>query len=123
MQPQQSRRKACFFWPGTASFCNAGWRPAADLYRTARGWLIKLDLAGIDPQEVSIKIEGKRLRIWGVRRDWSREEGCHYHSLEIAYSRFERDFDFPVDLDQASLSTEYRTGMLLVRIQLEEERP
>jgi HSP20 family protein len=123
MQPQQRRRKACFFWPGAASFCSPGWKPAADLYRTARGWLIKLDLAGIDPQEVSIKIDGQRLQIRGVRRDWSIEEACHYHSLEIAYSRFEREFDFPVDLGQARITTEYKTGMLLVRIQLEEERP
>jgi HSP20 family protein len=123
MQPTRPHRKACLFWPSTTSYCDVAWRPAADLYRTVRGWIVKLDLAGIDPQEVSVKIEGRRLRVQGTRHDYVVEEGCHYHSLEIAYSRFERDFEFPVDLGLAYVTTEYEKGMLLVRIQLGEEKP
>jgi HSP20 family protein len=123
MQPTRPQRKACLFWPSTASYCDVAWSPAADLYRTVRGWIVKLDLAGIDPQEVSVKIEGRRLRVQGTRRDCVIDEGCHYYSLEIAYSRFERDFEFPVDLGQAYVTTDYEKGMLLVRIQLGEEKP
>jgi HSP20 family protein len=54
-----------------------------------------------------------------VRRDWLIREGCFYHSLEISYSRFERVIEFPVDLSQAKVSTDYRDGMLLVQIELE----
>jgi HSP20 family molecular chaperone IbpA len=39
--------------------------------------------------------------------------------MEIAYSRFERVIDLPADLDQACIATEYRDGMLLIRIQPE----
>jgi HSP20 family protein len=36
--------------------------------------------------------------------------------LEIAYSRFEREIELPAELDPAHVSTEYRDGMLLIRL-------
>jgi HSP20 family molecular chaperone IbpA len=84
---------------------------------------VKLDLAGINPNEVSIRVDGSRLGIQGVRHDCVIEEGCHCHSLEITYSRFRRDFEFPIDLGKARITTEYERGMLLVHIQLGEEKP
>jgi HSP20 family protein len=36
--------------------------------------------------------------------------------MEIAYSRFERSVELPCNLDRADITTEYRDGMLLVRI-------
>lgn len=33
------------------------WRPAADVLRTNSGWLIKLELAGVDPNEVDVFVE------------------------------------------------------------------
>jgi len=115
--------RRCFFLPAAGSFHDLLWRPAADIYRTRTGWLAKFDLAGIDPQEIHVAVQGPRLSVKGVRRDLLIEEGCHYHSLEIAYSPFERHLEFPVDLDRAQIETDYKAGMLLVRIQLPEERP
>jgi HSP20 family molecular chaperone IbpA len=36
--------------------------------------------------------------------------------MEIAYSRFERQVELPGDLQSARIETEFRHGMLLVRI-------
>jgi HSP20 family protein len=99
------------------------WQPAADVYRTATGWLVKFDLAGIRLEDIRLEASGQQLRLSGVRRDCRREAGCHYHSLEIAYSEFGRDIQFPTDLEHARITTEYEAGMLLVRIQSNGERP
>ena len=48
--------------------------------------------------------------------------GCQYHSLEIAYSRFERTVELPVVVGRAGITTDYQAGMLLVHIRTEEER-
>jgi HSP20 family molecular chaperone IbpA len=37
--------------------------------------------------------------------------------MEIAYSHFERLLEFPEDLQDAVIATEYQAGMLLVDIQ------
>jgi HSP20 family protein len=122
MWHKRSERK-CLFLPAAGSFHDVIWQPAADIYRTHTGWLAKFDLAGINPQEIEVTIEGRQLTVQGVRRDWLIEEGCHYHAMEIAYTPFERRLEFPVSLERASIRTDYQAGMLLVRIQLEEERP
>ena len=107
---------ACLFLPGAGSFREVAWRPAADVYRTRAGWLAKFDLPGVLLEDIQVHVQGRCLSVRGVRRDWLIEEGCHYHSLEISYSSFERCLEFPMNLEQASLETEYQAGMLLVRI-------
>ncbi|MFA7095168.1 MAG: Hsp20/alpha crystallin family protein [Gammaproteobacteria bacterium] len=93
-----------------------GWRPAADVYRTASGWLVKIELAGVRHEEVELHVIGRHLTIRGRRRDSELIEGCELYSLEIPYSRFERSIELPCNLERAKTITEYREGMLLVRI-------
>jgi len=93
-----------------------GWQPALDIYELKDGWLIKADLAGVRPNEVSVSLVGRVICIQGTRRDWCVEEGCCHYRMEIEYSRFERTVELPDDPGAATLQTEYRDGMLLVRI-------
>jgi HSP20 family protein len=104
------------FWPAGESTQIAPWRPAADIYRTEDGYLIKLDLAGVRPEDIHITLSGYRMTVHGVRRDCTAHEGCSYYQLEIAYSRFERTFELPCRLDQARVETQYQDGMLLVHV-------
>jgi HSP20 family protein len=113
----------CFFLPAGQYFQEVAWRPAADIYRIHRGWLAKFDLPGVRPEDIEVGVRHRRLSIQGVRRDWLEEEGLHHYSLEISYSPFERQIEFPESLEQAEIETEYRAGMLLVRILRKEERP
>ena len=96
------------------------WRPAADVYRTPNGWLVKLDLAGVPPEEIEVTVKGRELCVRGRRRDWLIEGDCRCYQLEIAYSRFERRLALPADLDEAHVEAEHYHGLLLVRIHLEE---
>ena len=95
------------------------WQPLADVYRTTDGWLIKYDLAGVRPCDVTLTIDGSRLIIQGTRRDCCVEEGCHHYRMEISYSHFERTIELPDTLERAQIATEFRHGMLLVRVQKE----
>ncbi|MEW5791891.1 MAG: Hsp20/alpha crystallin family protein [Pseudomonadota bacterium] len=92
------------------------WRPAADIYRTREGWLVKIELAGVRSEEIELKVSGRWLTVRGRRYDMALVEGCEHYSLEIAYSHFERSIELPCALEQARAVTQYRDGMLLVRI-------
>jgi HSP20 family protein len=109
----------CFFLPAMEHFHDLVTQPAADIYRTRVGWLVKIDLPGVRPEDIEVRVRRRRLTVQGVRRDWLLEEGCHYYSLEISYSPFERHLEFPESLEEANIQTEYRAGMLLVRILME----
>lgn len=114
-------KKSFFFMPAEQPAREAVWQPPVDVYRTRDGWLVKVDLAGVKPEEVQVVVRGNQLTLSGVRRDFCLEEGCHHYQMEIAYSRFERRLSLPVTLERASLTVEHRYGMLLIHIQMEAE--
>jgi len=95
------------------------WNPAADVYRTHDGWIVKVDLAGIQAGDVEIAIKGPLLRISGLRRDSVCGEGVSHYQLEITYSRFEKTIQFPGSIEHAAITRDYRDGLLI--LQLREE--
>jgi HSP20 family protein len=93
-----------------------GWIPAADVYELHAGWMIKVELAGIRPEDVSVTLDGDELRVVGRRRDWVAHETRGCRSLEISYERFERRFNLASVPDGSRIITEYRDGMLLIKV-------
>ena len=97
------------------------WNPAADVYRTRDGWLVKLDLAGVRANDVEVTIEGPLLRVSGLRRDSICGEGVSHYQLEITYSRFEKAIQFPCSIEHATIERDYRDGLLILQLREEEE--
>jgi HSP20 family protein len=104
-----------FFLPD-AWFNDDAWQPRADVYRMQDGWLIKLELAGVKPDEIRLVAEGDRLFVKGTRRDEHCEQGMGCHCMEISYSRFQRVVELPGLSGAGEIVTSYVDGMLLVRI-------
>ncbi|HEV7798788.1 MAG TPA: Hsp20/alpha crystallin family protein [Pyrinomonadaceae bacterium] len=92
------------------------WNPAADVYRSNDGWIVKVDLAGICSDELEIELEHSSLRIRGCRRDTLIKEGFSYQQMEITYSRFEKTIQFPCSIEDASLRHDYRDGLLIINL-------
>ena len=92
------------------------WNPAADVYRSSEGWIVKVDLAGVCMEELEIEIRDSFLNIRGCRKDTHIREGFTYHQMEITYSRFEKRIDFPCSIDPSSLKHDYRDGFLIVNL-------
>lgn len=103
-------------WPLFPPECATVWQPRADVYRTRDGWLLKFDLAGVKPEDVSVSVRGRTVRIAGCRRDSIVEEGSSHYSMEISYNRFERTIEMPCSLENARVTLEARDGILLVRM-------
>jgi len=95
------------------------WNPAADVYRSNEGWIVKVDLAGICSDELQIEINGKLLSIRGCRRDTHYREGFVFHQMEITYSRFEKTIEFPAPIEGAAIRHDYRDGFLIINVRSE----
>jgi HSP20 family protein len=120
MSRDLARLMQALFLP-TAAGSPAPWAPAADVYRTTSGWLVKLDLAGMRPDDIDVEVVGCQLTIRGTRRDCLIQEESRCHQMEIAYGPFERIVQLPCDLGRAPITCDYRDGMLIVRIGQKEE--
>lgn len=92
------------------------WNPAADVYQSSDGWVVKIDLAGICSDELEIQISDSSLRISGCRRDTHYREGFVYQQMEITYSRFEKTIQFPDRIEGASLNQDYSDGFLIINL-------
>jgi HSP20 family protein len=97
------------------------WNPAADVYRTKDGWLVKLDLAGVKSDDIQVTLDGDLLRVSGLRRDSICGEGISHYQLEITYSRFEKLIQFPCTIEHASIQSDYRDGLLVLHLLENEE--
>jgi HSP20 family protein len=92
------------------------WQPAVDVYHCAEGWLIKFELAGVRPEDVHIEATDRGIVVAGVRRDLRHFEWQQAHLMEIAYSRFERLVQLPEPINAVRILTDFRDGMLYVRV-------
>ena len=96
------------------------WNPAADVYRVADGWVVKVDLAGICSEELEIELRDSILTIRGCRKDTHYREGFVYQQMEITYSRFEKSIKFPGPIEGASIGRDYRDGFLIINVRREQ---
>jgi HSP20 family protein len=92
------------------------WYPAADVYQTPEGWVVKVELAGVSAEEIEIEIEGKTLSIAGCRKDRSCTTGASYQQMEITYSNFEKTLTFPGIIDGASIEHMFEDGLLIITL-------
>ena len=92
------------------------WYPAADVYQTPDGWVVKVELAGVSPEDIEIVIQGNVLYIAGCRKDKSCAAGISYQQLEISYSNFEKTLRFPAAIDNASIEHQFENGLLIISL-------
>ena len=96
------------------------WHPRADVYRYAHGWLVKLELAGVNQEDIQINVSDAILKIEGKRRDLIAQEVTEAYKMEISYNRFERVIELPEKLENAKITTNFNQGMLLIHLQSKE---
>jgi HSP20 family protein len=111
-----------FQFLGSAKNVQSGqlWYPAADVYRTQDGWVVKVELAGVSVEDVQIDVQGNVLYIAGSRRDKSCGYGGSYHQMEITYSSFEKTLKFPASIDGVKLEHMFDNGLLIIRLKTGE---
>lgn len=91
------------------------WHPQCDVYQTDTQWVILVELAGVNKDEINISVTAEYLRISGVRNLHS--ENCYtsYHSMEIETGRFDRRIFFPdLSLDKDDPKVQYTDGILRI---------
>ena len=69
-------------------------------------------LAGVDPKDVNIQVQGNTLTISGERSSSRETREADFLHREITYGSFTRTIMLPEGVDKDKLSAEYRNGTL-----------
>ena len=99
-----------------------GFSPAVDVfYEHPAGddprAVVHAELAGIDPAEIGLEIQGRELIIAGHRRP-AEAEGRVYQQLEIDFGPFRRSIPLGADVVSDAARATYRDGILRVELPL-----
>ncbi|MDR5684365.1 MAG: Hsp20/alpha crystallin family protein [Armatimonadota bacterium] len=94
--------------------------PATDAYFADGHFVVRADLAGVDPQAVEVLTHGNTLVIRGERKalEVPRDDVV---MLGIPYGRFERTVILPSGLDAGQVKAQWRDGILEIRIPVEQK--
>lgn len=91
-------------------------RPAADLYETHQGLVLRVDLAGVKPDSLSLSLAGQDLVIKGRRQPPPPEGIRRFIHLEIGFGAFERSFTLPIPVDPQAVQARFLDGILEVTL-------
>ena len=92
--------------------------PNTDVYSTEWGLVIKVELAGMRSETLEITVEGRRLRITGIRPDGCRAPKCSFLVMEINYGPFESVLELPPGYDLSLAKAAYLNGFLRIDVPL-----
>ncbi|MGE0824384.1 MAG: Hsp20/alpha crystallin family protein [Candidatus Binatia bacterium] len=88
------------------------WAPAIESHVDNGNLIVKADLPGIDPKEVSISVMGNQLTIEGERKKEEKKEEKDYFYQEVSYGKFSRRMTLPEGVDADKIKANYKNGVL-----------
>ena len=109
---------------GLAPTRRGGFSPAVDVFYEGDPprAVVHAELAGIDPDEISLEIEGRELVIAGHRHP-ADSEGRMYQQLEIDFGPFRRVIPLGADVVPDAARATYRDGILRIELPLRRQEP
>lgn len=118
LYPKQDRSIEDVFRSLNPMFCadERAWTPQADIYETPDDVIIRVEIAGVDKENLEVEISTRAVKIQGRRFELPRIENATYRLAEIQYGRFERILYLPVPIDPEIVSTSYFNGFLEIRL-------
>lgn len=103
-----------FFEQGPFPKTTAEWMPLSDISETKNKIIVKLDIPGLDAQDINVSISGDLLVIKGEKKKESEEKGEHHYRMERYYGAFERSFRLPVEVKADKVEAKVDKGVLKI---------
>jgi HSP20 family protein len=89
------------------------WSPPTDVYETDASIVVKIEIAGLSPEDFSISLAHRVLAIRGVRQDPASK--LVYQRMEINYGQFQTEVYLPWPVNErAEIEATYEQGFLTI---------
>ena len=98
-----------------------GLAPAADVLETEGEYRVLLDLPGIDPAAIQLRVEKDTLSVQVDRKQPQPTAGETVHRSERAFGTFSRSFTLPRGVNATAVEATYEQGVLMVKLPKREE--
>ncbi|MEJ2222291.1 MAG: Hsp20/alpha crystallin family protein [Desulfobacterales bacterium] len=100
------------------------WRPPVDIYETAAGIVLKVELPGVNKDDVSVEVKENVLTLKGERLLDPEIKDEHYYRKERSFGKFNRSFSLQEPIKPDLIKASFKEGVLTVEIpKPDEEKP
>ena len=90
--------------------------PPVDIYEDEHSITLKLEVPGIDENDIDVSIENNTLTVRGERKIEKEEKEENLRRVERQYGSFTRSFTLPSSLDPGQVSAHYDKGVLKINL-------
>jgi HSP20 family protein len=90
--------------------------PPVDVYEDEQNLVLKLEVPGVNEEDLNVSLENDTLLIQGERKFEKEEKEENFHRIERRYGAFTRTFKLPNTLDPEKVEANYEKGILKIMI-------
>jgi HSP20 family protein len=90
--------------------------PAVDVYEDEHNVTLKIEVPGIDENDIDVRIENNTLTVHGERKFEKDEKEENYRRVERQYGSFTRTFTLPSTVETENISANYDKGVLKIKL-------
>ena len=94
--------------------------PLVNIFSEPDGYVVRLEVPGVSPEDLHIESQGRSLTIKG-RRERRGPEAASFHRRERDSGEFSRSLQLPDSLDLMRAEASYKNGILTIRVPKREE--
>lgn len=106
------------WWPGRTMDVSV---PAIDLYEDKDEIVAKVDLPGLEKDDIQVNISGNVLTIKGEKKKEEEIRNENYYCSERSYGSFMRSVDLPQEAHTEKARASFKNGVLEIRLPKTEE--
>ncbi len=89
--------------------------PPVNVFSDADGYVVRLEVPGVAPENLHIESHGRTLKVSG-KRELKPAPGGSFHRRERSEGEFSRSIQLPQDLDLERAEASCKLGLLTIRI-------
>src|SRR5919107_826048 len=94
----------------------SAWVPNADVFARGKDLVIRMELAGVDREEIEITLHDNTLTISGERRN-DLDDNLSFYVHERFYGAFRRTMTLPAGIDESRIDAYSDNGLLEITVE------
>ena len=98
-------------------------KPTVDISESARNYTIKVEVPGVEKEDIHIDVQDDMLVIRGEKKHEKEQKDEHFHRIERSYGSFQRVLNLPPDADSDDVKARFRNGVLSLVVAKSGEKP
>jgi len=88
------------------------WTPSADITEDEKEYLIRMDIPGMEKDDIKVNFQDGRVTITGERKAEEKEEKKDHIRQERYYGSFYRSFTLPEKVKEENIQASFKNGVL-----------